>query len=136
MCEINTKTSDSTRGTGSTNSEPEPIIAGKEVEIQPKGQSTTVNKSAPPLSARKDLLFNIPVESGELDRGAICELLSANPGPSGGKCSIFQGNKPYNKSWPEHNRSKSRIRHLILSQGFGPAVETLNCYHYNIRTIK
>ena len=135
MCEINTKTPDSTRGAGSTNSDPEPIIVEK-TEIQPTSQSTAVNKSAPPLPAEKELILNIALESGEFDRGATFELPSATPGPSGEKCSTCQLNKPYNQSWSEHNRSESHIRHLILGCGFGPAVENLNREHSNILSIK
>lgn len=68
--------------------------------------------------------------------GPPFELPTANPPPSGEKCSTCQLSKPYNQSWPEHNRSESHIRHLILSRGFGPAVENLNREHANILSIK
>ena len=108
----------------------------EKTEIQPQCQSTSANKSAPPLPAEKELIFNIALESGELDRGATFEVPSAIPGPIGEKCSTCQTNKPYNQSWPEHNRSESHIRHLILSRGFGPGVENLNREPSNILTIK
>ena len=125
MWKVSTKTSESTPGIGSTNRELEPIIVQKHTEIQPQCQATSANKGTSLGPAEKKLIFNIALVSGELDRGATFELPPANPGPRGEKCSTCQSNKPYNQSWPEHNRSESHIRHLILSGRFGPALETI-----------